>query len=457
MDFLEAWCFDAPSLSLVLGSRGAGKSYLSALHTHLESIRYPRLGTRILGGSMAQSEQIYNALRGFSIGPELMTRLTKQQAEYRTGSHVAILAATATSVRGPHVARLKLDEVDEIDADIRDAALGMSMERDGISAAVMMTSTWHNVGGPMGGLIEKAKGGDFPLYTFCVFDILERCPDERSGPGLENCPACPIVRWCHADRDERPSGLPKAKRSRGHYAIDSLVQKTRIVSDRVFEADYLCSGPKAAGLWFPEFSEDRHVSDVAEYDPALPAYLAVDSGVFTGAVWYQVSGTPLAPVVTVFADYLGVERSAESNARAILEVGRERCNGQVAHGWTDPAGGARNPIGPSVLQEYARVGLHLRPWPVTSVADSLNAVEGLVNPADGRPRLRVHPRCVETIRAFRSYRRAKTGGQWRDWPLDPQHSAEDMIDALRGGVYASLHGRRPLKTSAGAAAEAGRP
>src|SRR5436305_385356 len=65
----SAWdCFTAvhlgrPSLALVLGSRGAGKSFLSALDTHLTSRWRTRHGTRILGGSRSQSEQVYRALR----------------------------------------------------------------------------------------------------------------------------------------------------------------------------------------------------------------------------------------------------------------------------------------------------------------------------------------------------------------------------------------------------------
>jgi hypothetical protein len=442
MDFFESWYFDAPPISLTVGPRGGGKSFLSALHTHLESIRHDNLGTRILGGSMAQSEQIYNALKGFRVGPELMRRLTKTHAEYYTGSDVSILAATSTSVRGPHVARLKLDEVDEIDDDIRDAAIGMNMARGGVAESAIMTSTHHNVGGPMDRLIEKARGGDFPLYTFCTFEVLQRCPDERSGPNLEKCPDCPLMPWCHSDRDdvEVSRGLPKAKRSSGHYSIGALIQKARLVSRRVFEADYLCSGPKVDGLWFKEFDAAACVTDDAEYDPRLPVGLGVDSGVTTGASWFQVDDRGPAPVVAVFADYLSEGRSARENAEAINRITGSRCEGRVDWGYTDPAGKARTPIGPTVLAEYEAVGLSLDPWPKPSPAESLNVIEGMLNPASGPPRLLIHPRCVDTIRAFQNYRRARRSGQWMDWPQDPQHPWEDIIDALRGAVYAVLDG-----------------
>jgi hypothetical protein len=436
--------FRRPPAALVLGSRGAGKSFLSALDTHLASRWNARHATRILGGSRAQSLQVYRALREAVFegsGPlgsdaDTIVKLLKEEAVYRNGSEVAILSASSTSVRGPHVPSLKLDEIDEIDPDCREAAMGMCMDRGGVRASVLMTSTWHRPGGPMTGLIDQARAGAFPLYTFCAFEVLQRCPEERSGPNLENCPSCPLSRYC---LDVRDGGPPKAKRSNGHYAIDALIQKVQTTSVRTFEADYLCRGPKTDGLWFPGFDPAVHVSVKAEYDPALPVYLAVDSGVFTGAVFFQVargaSRSDSADEVRIFADYLAENLPAETNARAILEVARTHCNGRIDIISTDPAGGARNPVGPTVIAEYERAGLRpLRRWPGGSVADGLALVESFVQPADGRPRLAIHPRCQAMIRAMEGYRRARRAGQWQDYPEDPQHPHEDLMDALRGGL-----------------------
>jgi hypothetical protein len=432
--------FRRPRLALVLGSRGAGKSFLSALETHLVSRWDAGHGTRILGGSREQSSQVYQALREIvraSRGPlgsdsAAVASLLRGEARYRNGSEVSILSASSTSVRGPHVPSLKLDEVDEIDPECREAALGMCLGRGAMPGSAVMTSTWHRLGGPMSQLIDQARAGAFPLYTFCAFEVLERCPDERSGPALERCGECPLMAYCH---DVRDGGPPKAKRSDGHYPIDSLIQKVQATSRRTFEADYLCRGPRADGLWFPGFDAARHVSEAAEFDPSLPVHLAIDSGVFTGAVFFQVGRSARVEEVRVFADYLAEARSAEANARAILEVAGTRCNGRLDLISTDPAGGSRNPVGPTVIAEYERVGLRpLRRWPTGSVADGLALVESFVQPADGPARLAIHPRCSDTIRAFEGYRRARRAGQWQDHPEDPQHPHEDLIDALRGGL-----------------------
>lgn len=451
-DYFTRLFFERPPLSLVLGPRGGGKSFLSALDTHITSRWNPRHGTRILGGSRSQSEQVYRALReavyegegpmGSDAG--VISKLLKSEAVYGNGSDVSLLAASRTSVRGPHVPSLKLDEVDEIPPDLREAAMGMCMARHGSPASVVMTSTWHRINGPMAVLMDRARAGEFPLFTFCAFEVLERCSDERSGPwvggssGYANCAACPLQPWCHSERD-RNGDAPLAKLSDGHYAIDALIQKIRSVSARTFESDYLCKGPRSDGLWFPAFDLCTHVSERAEFDRNLPVHLAIDSGVFTGAVLFQVARemTPTGPVeeIRVFGDYLAENLPAEQNARAILELARTRCQARIDIISTDPAGGSRNPVGPTVIAEYERVGLRpIRRWPMGSVADGLALIESFVDPADGRSRLLVHPRCVSAIRSLQNYRRAKRGGQWQDYPEDPQHPFEDVVDSLRGGL-----------------------
>lgn len=327
--------------------------------------------------------------------------------------------------------------------------MGMCMSLRGVPASVVMTSTWHKVAGPMAELMERGRAGEFPVSSFCMFEVLERCPAERSGKHLEKCPECPIVKWCHQGKEEHPSGLPKAKRSDGHYTIDSLIQKVRSVSPRVFASDYLCLGPKAAGVWFSTFDE-RNVHVSAEFDPALPVHLSVDSGVFTGAVFMQYRQAGPDHYVNVFDDYLAEGQAAETAAALLLAQLIARCGFHPRRVSTDSAGGSRNPVGPTVIAEYERAGLRgdrgIEHWPKYPgcVADGLALIEALVRSADDGVHLTIHPRAKHLIAAMRSYERAKRGGQWQDYPLDPNHPHEDLVDALRGGLMTILPaGRRP--------------
>lgn len=447
-------CLLRPAVTLELGGRGTGKSFKAALRLHHDSRFHRNLSSRILGGSKDQSRQIYEALtqhirdaRG-SLGSDAATilKLLDTAATYRNGSSVKILAASSTSVRGPHVPTLLLDEVDEIADDLRQSAIGMCMAKGGVTASLGMTSTWHKPQGPMADLIEQAKGGAFKLYTYCTFEVLERCPDSRSGIGLEKCGECPIFEWCHEDKFNDPKRLPKAKIANGHYAIDSLIQKVQTTSLRVFEADYLCKGPKADGIWFRDFDRAKHVHESAEYNPNLDVHLAIDSGNRTGAVWFQVRESGDGHDITVFGEHYADSVSAEANARAILGVGNSLCGGRREFASTDPAGSYGTAVGPSVLAEYERCGLkRLSHWPKRSIPDSLALLESFVMSADGKPHLVIHPRCTHLISAMCSYERGGKAPQWSDLPKDPQHPAEDMVDALRGGLCHKFPDGRRIK------------
>ena len=397
-----------PSLALWHGPRGGGKSFLSALDTHITSRFEPGHATRILGGSKAQSEQVYRALRAIleehrgvlgGDGDQVARRkLLAQSATYRNGSEVSILAASATSVRGPHVPSLKLDEVDEIDPDIREQAMGMAMDstRGGRTqkTSILMTSTWHRSNGPMAMLKERASAGEFPSHTFCVFEVLERCPRERSGRWVggtqkyENCPACPIRQWCHADCGAGQP-LPKAKRSSGHYSIDSLVQKARVVSAATMRSDYLCGGPQSDGLWFPDFSDEPggNVTEEAEYLPGLPVHCPIDSGDYTGGVFFQVEavkdGGLAAQRIRVFAEYYSKGRGPGWRPRSSW-----RSPGSAATAaWTGPPptrpARRRRRSGPSSWASMRPSGSSPPPGPATPVRSARASTS---SPASSGPR-----------------------------------------------------------------------
>ncbi len=484
MDAMSAMHFDRPERMLTLGARGSGKSFMTAIDTHLCSRFYPRHGTRIMGGAKSQAKQVLSGFNEAILGGrgpygtdrDQIAKPGVEKILYKNGSEVEILTASETSVRGPHIPTLRMDEVDEIEPGLQESAYGMVMDKSkglGPKAMVSMTSTWHNLGGPMAALVEEAhsknveKPGSFPFFTFCLFDVLEKCPDSISGENLEYCPACPLMRYCHEDKD-RHYGVPKAKRADGHYTIASAIQKINGVSTRVFEADYLCRGPRPDGLWFTEFS-DKNVTEDAEYDPSLPVQFALDTGLRTGGVWFQVhqvlNGNQWDIRVSVFADYYAEHLTPEQHLdgfpggdgkppiEGIKPKAARLCNGRFDKRWTDPAGNQRNAIGTVALGEWQKAGMSFVCWPATSVKDGLALVENLLHSADGTIRLVIHPRCRHLIQAFQTYRRRQLKGVYMDEPEEPQHPQENLMDALRGGLVGNFpDGRKPappLKRHAG--------
>lgn len=494
-DGFATWFLDRPSVDVTLGARGSGKSFNSGLCVHADSRFRPNHGTRVLGGSEAQSRQIYNAIKEGIIdrtGPapfrlhdhDAIEFLGKQVTQYKNGSEVEILTCSSKTVRGPHVPSLCLDEVDEIESELRESAMGMCMDKLGYTASVRMTSTWHNAGGPMGKLIEQAqamisdqrrllKAGKRPqqiwtMHTYCTMDVLERCSEERSGPYVggeacyANCPECPLKPWCHKERDIN-GNIPLAKLSDGHYSIGAFIQKIGTVSRRVLEADYLCSGPRPDGIWFTDFDEAIHKTEDAEYQPDLPVHTALDTGVRTGCVWFQVrrgvrNGLPDGEV-NFFADYYaehlvpelhvnGYDKDGE-HIDGLKDVCRKHCNDRTDVNWTDPAGKARNSSGTVTIAEFGRAGWKTRPWRLIAVKDALMLIESLLKSADGTVRIKIHPRCKHLLRALREYKRAKVKGEYMDYPEEPQHPAENLIDPMKNGLVAAIgvHGFQAENTS----------
>lgn len=462
--FSDVYFHDHP-VTLILGPRGGGKTMMSSLDSHLRARYDPNYDAKIIGGSLEQSKQVKENIDSIVIGgggqhgrdEDVIRRITEKKIVYVNGPEVSFLPASNKAARGPHIPGLKIDEVDEVPRTVLESAVGMAQGniKKGLKTSILMTSTWHNDGGLMGEMIQKAKENRYPFHRFCVFEVLEKCPESRSGRDLEKCPECPIVRWCHEDRGEFPGWEPKAKRSNGHYPIETLIQKCLILGEGVIKADYLCRGPKSEGLWFVNFDErenvlpDRPIDRWAGiYHPEYPLYVSIDYGVCTGAVAFQVrkkiEGKNVIEDVHIIGDYYHENRVAEENAQAIAAAVREWTKGRdindTHHIWVtmDLAARAKNPIGPTGVAEYHRGGIrNIAFWPAMQnrKRESLELLNSFVKSGSGRRHLFINPRCKHTVSAFKNYARKKRGDDYYpDTPADPQHPFEEIIDAISGGL-----------------------
>ena len=202
--------------------------------------------------------------------------------------------------------------------------------------------------------------------------------------------------------------------------------------------------------WFQSFSEARNVTELAEYHPARPVFVPVDAGVsrWTGGLWVQCfDRDEYRKVVTVFADFLAVDKTSAECAEEIKRIGETSpCKGQLRSVLLDPASSARTAAGPAARGEYERIfgSRYVDAWPSHRVADGLDQVEIMIGSATRAPDILIHPRCVHLINALKTYRRKEKKGEILDVPEDPQHPAEDLVDSLRGIVrHFQPEGHRP--------------
>lgn len=161
-------------------SRGlGGKSRTLAILGLLEA---SLLGVEvtILGGSTAQSRNVHDATKeawAWHAAPKGLQAKppTTFDTVLTNGGHLRTLTASQTSVRGPHPPRLRMDEIDEMDQAILDAALGQPMEQTNylgnvINTQVVMSSTHQYPDRTMSTMLARAKEQGFPVLEWCWKD-----------------------------------------------------------------------------------------------------------------------------------------------------------------------------------------------------------------------------------------------------------------------------------------------
>lgn len=164
------------SIALWHGSRGlSGKSYALSI-LGLTKAFLKGADVNLLGGSLAQSTNIHEHMRmamdyknapRFMINDEgtSMIRLTNR-------ARIRPLTASQRTVRGPHPPFLLLDEIDEMELAILDAALGQPMPQKNYLGEIndpytVMCSTWQNPEGTFTEIIRRAEERDIPIYRWC--------------------------------------------------------------------------------------------------------------------------------------------------------------------------------------------------------------------------------------------------------------------------------------------------
>lgn len=172
-------------------SRGlGGKSITMAALSLTEAVTL-RAGVNLLGGSGEQSRRVLDYMSGVEIpgifwehphAPLHVIRggYSRGVLLYYTkilgGGYLRALAASQKSVRGPHPQRLRLDEADEMDLALLDAALGQPMSRGSVRGQTLIMSTHQHAQGVMTELIRRCvdKGDQgWKFYEWCYRENLQ--------------------------------------------------------------------------------------------------------------------------------------------------------------------------------------------------------------------------------------------------------------------------------------------
>ena len=403
------------SPSLVWACRGGSKTMLAAALTVLESAFTPGLQTRILGGSLAQSSYMYDYVRDFLRRPGMEDQadtITRSRATLDNGSVIEILPASERTVRGVHVPRLRIDEVDELGDSLFQAALFLPQSSAVARARVDILSTLHRPYGIMGELVDDCEARGLRLFRWCLWEIVERCHGR-------SCSTCPLDADCGG----------KAKLSDGYFRIDDAIARKRMVSDEAWQSEMLCLRPSREGLVYRAWDESVHVArGRMAYDPELPLYRAFDWGVNgpTVCLWIQVDGDGRARVID----------ELYQSGMAVSDMAQGVRAWEDSHGYRNVERSYCDPSGLSYRMEFRKAGIscdgrredggriNVRFEGFESVRRALKCDEW------GKPKLIVGPNCLNVRREFRTYRYPELRPGFNP-SEEPAKVNDHAMDALR--------------------------
>lgn len=174
--FSDAY-FARHPMAMWLGSRGfSGKTFTLSL---LGMMELTCLGAfvSILGGSGAQATRVHETMTELWHAPSAPKHLlsrppTKYDTHLTNGGKARTLMASQTSVRGPHPSRLRIDEIDEAELAIIQAAQGQPMRKknylgDVIETNTVFSSTHTYPDGPVTYFKKDFQEKGFPIWTWC--------------------------------------------------------------------------------------------------------------------------------------------------------------------------------------------------------------------------------------------------------------------------------------------------
>lgn len=238
--FHDAYFARSP-VSVWKASRGfGGKSFTLALLTLTEALTL-RADANVLGGSGEQAKRVLQAIGKLWASPTaprqfLRSDPNSQKQTLKWGNQIVALMASQASVRGPHPQRLRLDEVDEMNLGILEAALGQPMSKGWVLSQVVLSSTHQYADRTMAWALREAKKKQWPVFEWCW-----QCNHEDHGG------------WVTQAEVERRRAILSARMWETEVDLQEPSSEGRAIDtdmvEAAFRTDVPLEGPVAGGVY----------------------------------------------------------------------------------------------------------------------------------------------------------------------------------------------------------------
>jgi phage terminase large subunit len=223
----------------------------------------------------------------------------------------------------------------------------------------------------------------------------------------------------------------------GYVTLEEVRAARELMDARTHRAEFFGSFESPTGRCFPDFGIEN-ISEEAVDNGRCTIHVGIDFNVATlPAILFCLSGDD----VYVFDEVTLHNATTEALAKQL----KARYPGRYMIAYPDPTGGARKTSASDIdvtdhsLLAQAGIKVYDRRGPY-AVRDKLQTLNWLIRDANGRRRLKVHPRCKDLIRDLR-FLVFKEGTDDPD-KSDPERSHHS--DAIGYGVLGAM---KPLLSS----------
>lgn len=277
--------FERETQAIWWASRNGGKTAQVAALNLLDELKgeATRDPMRIchLGAIDQQAKRCHDyQVRWILQNPDVLARINgdplTERIEWLGGSEIEVHALTKKQASGPHVPKLRIDELDQVDRwDVFQQALSIPETQGAHQSSTLITSTRDSMSGCMARQIEEAQeNSSYRIYEWNVWDVLQTCPPERK------CRECPALEHCQGGAKRLPAG--------GWYQIQDFIKKCQTLDSETLETQWFNMRPGLQLSVYGRFwADERNEADDHEIPADAQRIRSFDFG-HTVCGWYYV-------------------------------------------------------------------------------------------------------------------------------------------------------------------------
>lgn len=267
--------------SVALAGRGGSKTMLASIMNWMWGTFSPGCQSRHAAAIKEQAKVASDYLRGYKKDKVLGSVFEKNavntyDVRWLNGSDWRIVTGSMSGVSGQHPAKLTLDEIEFWDIAAIEQTFDVPVNRGEHKKIWAGFSTRQRSFGAMNWLVEEAPKRGIPLYSWNVFETMQRCKtciakdQHPHGSDKERQSVCNLWEDCHGEKATKATGwrtLEEAQEIKQHHSLHQ------------WKVQQLCEKPSDSGLVLHNFEHEyAPVGNYTtrNYDPSREWYAIHD-------------------------------------------------------------------------------------------------------------------------------------------------------------------------------------